>query len=207
MTFQSSAPFLLFLTACCHFVLRAQTPTDSTPTPVATPSSSALYAPPSSGDRWKQYFHETLGPGAFLRAGITAGIDQAKPGPPEWRGGAEGYAKRFGSRFGQFTISDTVKDGLSALLRQDTHYRTCECRGVFPRVGHALLEGVTARTPSGHRVVSIPSLIGPYSGALVSTEAWYPARYGPKDGLRLGSIAFGIQIGFGIVKEFVPATR
>jgi hypothetical protein len=78
---------------------------------------------------------------------------------------------------------------------------------VFPRLGHALFSSVTARTLDGHRVVSFPNLIAPYAGGLVATRAWYPDRFGLKDGIRLGSVSFGNHVGFNVFHEFLPFMR
>lgn len=176
------------------------------------PASGALvpassYRPPSAQDRFRQYLQDAYGPTAILAAAATAGIDQSRNAPPEWKQGATGFAERFGSRFGELAIAETTRYALASIVHQDTKYYRCACAGVFPRLGHALLSSATARTADGHRVVSIPDLVAPYAGGLAATSAWYPDRFGPKDGLRLGTISLGIRAGLNMVREFLPSRR
>jgi glycerol uptake facilitator-like aquaporin len=158
----------------------------------------------SGSERFHRYLLDAYGPTALFAAGIAAATDQPANSPPEWRQGAAGFGRRLGSRFGQFAVGETARYGLAAVLHEDTEYHWCECRGALPRLGHALLSSVTARAADGHRVVSIPDLVAPYAGGLVATSVWYPARFGPKDGIRLGAWAFGIHSGVNIVREFLP---
>jgi hypothetical protein len=173
--------------------------------PSGTPlKPTALYQKPSARERFHRYVLDAYGPTALFAAGITAATDQPENAPPEWKQGAAGFGRRFGSRFGQFAVAETARYGLAAMLDEDTRYHPCECGGALPRLGHALLSSVTARSADGHRVISIPDLVAPYAGGLVATSAWYPARFGPKDGIRLGTWAFGIHTGVNIVREFLP---
>jgi hypothetical protein len=173
----------------------------------ATPKPATPFQMPSARERFHRYLLDAYGPAALLGAAITAGTDQPANAPPEWKQGAAGFERRFGSRFGQFAVAETARFGLATMLHEDTTYRPCECRAVLPRLGHALLASFTARSADGHRVFSVPDLAAPYAGGLVATGAWYPARYGPKDGIRLGTWAIGIHTGVNIVREFLPRGR
>lgn len=168
---------------------------------------AAMYQMPTARERFQRYMRDAYGPTALLAAGITAASDQVENAPPEWKQGAAGFGRRFASRYGQFAVAGTVRYGLAAMLNQDVEYHPCECRGVPRRLGHALLSSVTARSADGHRVISIPDLVAPYAGGLVSTSAWYPARFGPKDGFRSGTWAFGLRVGVNVVREFLPRRR
>lgn len=187
-------------------VVVAAVPTNlSAQTPEVKPARS--YQPPSSGDRFRQYLLDAYGPTAIVGAGVTAAFDQSDKAQPEWKQGTAGFGRRVGSSFGQFAIAETTRHGLAAILRQDTKYYRCECRGIFPRLGHALVSSITARTTDGRRVVSIPDLVAPYAGGLTATAMWYPDRFGPKDGIRLGTFAFGIHAGMNVVREFLPSRK
>ena len=51
----------------------------------------------------------------------------------------------------------TTRYALSEALREDTLYYRCECKGVFPRLRHAVISTFTARRGvDGHRVFSLP---------------------------------------------------
>ncbi len=60
-------------------------------------------------------------------------------------------------------------------------------QGFFPRVGHALISTFTARHgEDGHTAFSFSGLVSPYAGTMTAL-AWYPDRYGVKDGFRMGN--------------------
>ena len=82
--------------------------------------------------------------------------------PPEWKQGVPGYSKRFGSDFGIAAISTTTRYGLAEAFKEDTLYYRCECKGVFPRLRHAVISTLTARHgEDGHRVFSFLRLLRP----------------------------------------------
>jgi len=98
-----------------------------------------------------------LRPYPIVGAGIVAGINQIDNSPPEWKQGAEGFSKRFGSDFGIAAATTTTRYALSEALREDTLYYRCECKGVFPRLKHAVVSTFTARRGvDGHRVFLFP---------------------------------------------------
>jgi hypothetical protein len=49
--------------------------------------------------KFQLFFKSTTDPWTFGLAAISAGIGQAENSPPEWHGGVEGYAKRFGAGY------------------------------------------------------------------------------------------------------------
>lgn len=67
------------------------------PTFNMTNNKSAL--PLTSVQKFQLFFKSTTDPWTFGLAAISAGIGQAEDSPPEWQGGVEGYAKRFGAGY------------------------------------------------------------------------------------------------------------
>jgi hypothetical protein len=171
------------------------------------PQSHLTYTPPTQATEFSNYFFDTFGPYPIAVAAATAGIDQFDNSPPEWKGGFEGYGKRFGSDLGIDAVSTTTRYALSEAFRQDPLYYRCECRGLFPRVGHAVISTFTARTgDDGHRVFSLPALVGPYAGSFVAVYAWYPNRYGAEDAFRIGNYSLLEYVGSNIVSELFYAS-
>jgi hypothetical protein len=162
------------------------------------------YIRPTPKARLHNYFFDAFGPTPILGSAIAAGISQEGNGIPEWGQGAEGYGKRFGSDLGIAAISTTTRFALSEALGQDAIYYRCECRGVFPRLGHALISTVTARRGAdGHRVFSLPALVGPYAGTMTAVYAWYPNRYGAMDAFRMGNYNLLGYVGGNLALEFL----
>ena len=83
-------------------------------------------------------------------------------------------------------------------------YYRCQCKGVFPRLRHAVISTLTARQgDDGHRVFSFPSLIAPYAGTMTAVYAWYPDRYNYKDAFRMGNYTMLGYVGGNVALEFL----
>ena len=201
---------VLLLTGIATLSLaKAQTlidPTDSS-SAIATPTQirpDLTYERPTEGTKLHHYFFDAFGPYPIAGAAFVAGIGQAYNSPPEWKQGAVGYSKRFGSAFGIAAISTTTRYGLAEAFREDTLYYRCECKGVFPRLRHAVISTLTARRgDDGHHVFSFPSLIAPYAGTMTAVYAWYPDRYNYKDAFRMGNYTMLGYVGGNIALEFL----
>ena len=170
-----------------------------------TPAQPDLtYTRPTQATKLHNYVFDAFGPYPIAGAGFAAGINQAYDTPPEWKQGFHGYSKRLGSDFGIAAISTTTRYGLAQALKEDTLYYRCECKGIFPRLRHAVISTLTARRgEDGHRVFSFPALIAPYAGTMTAVYAWYPDRYNGKDALRMGNYTMLGYVGGNIALEFL----
>ena len=168
------------------------------------PKMDLTYKRPTEKTKLKNYLFDTFGPYSLAGAALLGGVDQEDKTPPEWGQGAAAYGERVGSYFGIATITTTARYALAAALREDTLYYRCECKGLFRRLGHAVISTVTARHgDDGQRRLSFPALFAPYAGSMAGVYGWYPSRFGARDGLRMGNytlLAFG---GINIAREFL----
>jgi len=175
--------------------------------PVAIRSSAHLgltYTRPTESMKVRNYLFDAFGPYPIVGAALTAGFDQASNAPREWGRGAEGYGKRFGSDLGIAAVGTTTRYALSEAFREDALYYRCECKGVLPRLGHAVISTLTARRgEDGHRVFSFAALVAPYAGTMTAVYGWYPHRYGAKDALRMGNYNLLQYVGANIALEFL----
>jgi hypothetical protein len=175
------------------------------PTAETTGAGTPAVQPfPNSNTRIRSYLTSTFGVTGLLRAGVGAGLDQAKSAPPEWQAGARGFAQRFGSRFAMIAISGTTEYAVSELLRQDSRYHRCDCHAFFPRTFHALSSTLLARTRSGSTVPSVPALAGAYTGSFAAVNGWYPSRYNSSDAFRIGSMQLLFSAAGNLLREFIP---
>jgi hypothetical protein len=162
------------------------------------------YMRPTQAAKLYNYVFDAFGPYPAVGAGFAAGINQAYNTPPEWKQGGEGYGKRFGSNFGIAAVSTTTRYALADALKEDMLYYRCQCKGVFPRLRHALISTLTARRgQDGHLVFSWPALFAPYVGSMTAVYAWYPDRYNGKDAFRMGNYALLGYAGADIGMEFL----
>jgi hypothetical protein len=162
------------------------------------------YVRPTEKTKVINYVFDAFGPYPIAGAAFVAGINQFTNAPPEWNQGLKGYSRRFSSDYGIAMVATSTRYGLSEAFKQDAMYYRCECGGTFPRLRHAILSTLTARRgDDGHRVFSIPALVGPYVGAMTATYAWYPNRYGAKDAFRSGNYSLLIFAGQNVSLEFI----
>jgi len=161
------------------------------------------YIRPSQKTMLVNYVFDAYGPYPIVGAGIVAAYNQLGNSPPEWNQGSEGFGKRFGSDFAIAVVGTTTRFGLSEAFKEDALYYRCECRGFLPRLSHAALSTFTARRgEDGHRVFSIPALVGPYTGSMTAIYSWYPDRFGAKDAIRMGNYNLLIYMAGNISLEF-----
>jgi hypothetical protein len=168
------------------------------------PQIAVTYTRPTERTKVRNYLFDTFGPYPLVGAAALGAINQADKSPPEWGAGAGAYGERAGSDFGIAMVTTTTRYALAEAFREDTLYYRCECKGLLPRLAHALISTVTARRgDDGHRRLSFPSLIAPYAGSMTAVYGWYPDRYGVKDGLRMGNYALLSFGGGNIAREFI----
>ncbi len=172
--------------------------------PTMPPHTMPPYARPTEETRLRNYFFDAAGPYPIFGAAFAAGVNQMDGTPPEWKQGAAGYGKRFGSNLGIAAVSTTTRYALARAFREDTLYYRCECKGVFPRLSHAAISTVTARRgDDGHRVFSFPALVAPYAGTMTAVYGWYPGRYDARDGFRMGNYSLLAYAGANLAREFL----
>ena len=168
------------------------------------PQPGETYVRPTESEKLHNFIFDAVGPYPFIGAAGAAGISQAHGTPREWGQGWDAYGVRVASAFGIALTTTGTRYALAEVFREDTLYYRCECKGFFPRFGHALISTVTARRgDDGHREFSFPSLAAPYAGAMTATLGWYPSRYGPKDGFRTGNYNLVGQAAQNLALEFV----
>jgi hypothetical protein len=88
-------------------------------------------------------------------------------------------------------VGITVRHGLAAAMHlgTDTRYHLCECRGLGPRVVHALVETFTDPRDGGGRALAVPRIAAHYAENLTGL-AWNHDR-------NLGTVVTGTSLSFG----------
>jgi hypothetical protein len=141
----------------------------------------------------------------FLPHDPTAGISQAANSEPGYGQGASGYAKRYGSAFGENAIGNYMTGAIPpSLLRQDPRYYQLGQGGFFHRVGYTLSRTFVTRTDSGREQFNYSEIAGNAIAAGIS-NAYHPVQ----DRTAVGNITvWWTQIGWdttaNLVKEFWP---
>lgn len=165
---------------------------------------AADFRPMSQHERNRLYLKTMANPFGFVKTGFSAGIDQWNDKPEEWEQGASGYGKRFANILGQYSIQRTVTFGVSSVLHEDNRYFNSGKKGLWPRTEYALTSGILARHDDGSRWVSVSQLGGVAAGAFLSRFWQPPSQSSAGDGAVSFGITMGYNMGFGLVKEFLP---
>jgi hypothetical protein len=162
------------------------------------------YQKPTHHQKFTNYLFDAFGPYSIVGSIGAGTIHQATNAPPDWGQGWQAWGARVGSAYGVDVVTQTARYAFSEILREDTIYYRCECSGIWPRAKHAIISTVTARKgEDGHRVISIPAILAPYAGSETAALLWYPSRFGPKDGFRMGNYNFLDQVGMNLGLEFI----
>lgn len=171
---------------------------------MAGTEKASQFQPLTQQQRTQIYLNTMINPFGFIKAGISAGIDQWNDSPEEWGQGAEAYGKRYANILGQYSIQRTFTFGLSSGLHEDNRYFNSGKSGFWPRTKYALESGILARHDNGSRHISISQLGGVAAGAFIA-RTWLPPS---QSSAGSAAVSFGItmggNIGFGVVKEFLP---
>jgi len=171
---------------------------------MAGTTKASDFQPLTQHERTAIYLKTMVNPWGYLKAGFSAGIDQSKDKPAEWEQGASGYGKRLANILGQYSIQRTVTFSLGSVMHEDNRYFNSGKKGFWSRTGYAVASGLLARHDDGSRHLSVSQLGGVAAGAFLS-RTWQPASQGS---LGDGAVSFGItmasNMGFGVVKEFLP---
>jgi hypothetical protein len=171
---------------------------------MAGTTKASQFRPMDQQERTRLYYKTMINPLSLIKAGFSAGLDQWADKPKEWEQGGSGYGKRYANILGQYSIQRTATFGLSSLLHEDNRYFNSGKQGLWPRLGYALGSGVLARHDDGRRHISISQLGGVAGGAFLSRTWLPPSQDSAQDAAVSFGITMGSNIGFGVVKEFLP---
>lgn len=162
------------------------------------------FRPLSQKERRHLYLKTMANPLGYIKAGFSASIDQWKDKPAEWEQGASGYGKRYANILGQYSIQRTVTFGLAGALHEDNRYFNSGKKGVWSRSTYALASGILARHDDGSLHVSVSQLSGVAAGAFLSRLWQPPSQHSAGDGAVSFGITMASNMGFSVVKEFLP---
>jgi hypothetical protein len=158
----------------------------------------------TAGGKFAIAFSDATDQALFVQTAFLAGIGQATNANPSFGQGIEGYAKRFGTTYGDFAIENLTTEGIfPSLLHQDPRYfRRREGSG-RSRLFYAMSRLFITRSDSGRDQFNYSEVLGAATSLAIS-NAYYP------DGRTVGSNLgrYGEQLGFdaasNVLKEFWP---
>jgi len=157
--------------------------------------------PLSNRERGQVYVRQTFLTGAsYLKRLVAAGVDQARGVPSGWGGGLGGYGERFGSRYGQFIIQNTLTSAGDALLHYEPRYDLCRCSGFWSRTRYAMWRNfITYNSSEVEERPQIPLYVATFSAGVLATM-WKPNNESP---WRNGAYAVAGQAGYGAISNWL----
>lgn len=178
-------------------------PAEAAPAPKLN-AAPLVYIPLTQSERARRYAKSLFSVEAIGRSVVGAGLDQWTNTPREWGQGADGYARRFASSFGENVTRETIIYGLSSALDEDNRYFRSERTGFGSRSMYAVESTFLARRSDGTRKVSYSRIIGLVATAFI-TRTWQPpSERGPGHAAASMGTEVGSEIGFNIAREFLP---
>lgn len=149
--------------------------------------------------RLNNYLHDLTGPTLIKVVGGSL-LDQVGRDDKFYR-----FGDQLASRAGQAAVQVSVRHGLAAVMHHSTDYEPCGCRGLGPKVEHALLETFTDRRPDGSRALSVPAIAGGYAGSF-ARMAW-DRDMDASDAAFGATVSLGFSALFNIARELTGIGR
>ena len=162
-------------------------------------------APLTPKQKYKLAWKLNIDPVSFLMIGQTAGVQQAQNQFSGFGQGAQGYAKRFGAAYADFTISNFLGSAiLPSVFKQDPRYFYKGTGTTKSRVLYALANAVMCKSDSGHWQVNYSGIIGSLASGGISNLFYPPAdRNGPALTFENTAVSIGSTAVFNLMQEFV----
>jgi hypothetical protein len=131
--------------------------------------------PLTPGQKFKVVARGVFDPMEFVLVGLVAGLGQASDSNPSYGQGAQGYAKRYGTAYGDNAIENFMAYAvLPSVLHQDPRYYQLGQGGFRKRAVHALSRVVLTRSNSGQSEFNYSEILGAGGAAAISTYAYHP---------------------------------
>ena len=137
--------------------------------------------------------------------GVLFGAEaQLTASNPSFGQGVRGYARYFGTAYGDYVIGDYMTEAVfPAILHQDPRYFRRGTGIGWSRLGYAVGQIFWTHNDSGRGQFNFSELAG-NSTAVAISMAYYPENRDAVDGIsKLGS-QLGVDMGSNILKEFWP---
>ena len=165
--------------------------------------------PLTAGQKFKLVARGVFDPMEFVLVGFVAGLGQASDSDSSYGQGAQGYAKRYGTAYGDNAIENFMAYAVfPSILHQDPRYYQLGHGGFKKRAAHALGRVIITRSDSGQTQFNYSEILGAGTAAAISTYTYHP-----QNERSFGNVAttWVTQMGWDaatyMVKEFWPDLR
>jgi hypothetical protein len=155
-------------------------------------------------EKFKIATEDSVDPGTFILAGLSAGVAQLTNANRSFGQGAAGHGKYFGTAYGDLAIGNYMTEAIyPSLLHQDPRYFRRGSGSGWSRFRYAVGQIIWTHRDSGDTQFNYSELIGS-STSVAITNAYYSDNRTASDAVS----KLGIQVGFdaaaNVLKEFWP---
>jgi hypothetical protein len=169
-----------------------------------TTDDAAELPPLTAGGKLGIAWDDATDRAIFAQTFLISGLGQLTNSNPSFGQGLQGYAKRFGTTYGDFAIENMTTEGIfPALLHQDPRYFRHREGTARSRLAYAMSRLFITRSDSGKSQFNFSEIGGAATSIAISNAYYLDGR---TVGNNLGRYA--VQLGFdaasNVLKEFWP---
>ena len=164
----------------------------------------AEYKPLSVKDKFMIAKQDSFDRGTVALAAAFAGVGQLSNSNPSYGQGVEGYAKRIGASYADFTIGNFMTEGVfPSLLHQDPRYFRRAKGSFVSRLGYSVGQIAFTHNDSGHTAFNFSELLGNSAAVAISTSYSPDSRTSHDAIVSLGTQLL-VDATSNVLKEFWP---
>ena len=179
------------------------------PTPsISFPELAASHKVLTPLNKFELFIQDSTSPSAFMFSLFSAGLSQARDSYSGYGQGADGYAKRFGSKMARGASNKFFSEFvLASALHEDPRYFRLPNPTLGQSVKHALRRLVMTPRDGGGESINYSGLLGPLAGeSLANTYLPEDERTFPRL-MKRYSLGMGTRAGTNIIREYWPQLR
>jgi hypothetical protein len=160
--------------------------------------------PLTSGEKFRLAARDSFDPGTFILAGAFAGLGQSSKSTPSYGQGVAGYARYFGSIYGDFLIGNVMTEAVyPSLLHQDPRYFRRGSGSTWSRLGYAMGQIFVTHRDDRRTQFNFSEICGNATAVAIS-NAYNPDNRNAADAAARLGIQIGLDMAGNILKEFAP---
>jgi hypothetical protein len=162
------------------------------------------YEPLSVAGKFKIASEDAFDPGTIALAALFAGESQLTNADRPFGQGVAGYAKYWGTAYGDFAIGDFMTEAIfPTFLHQDPRYFRKGTGSGWSRLGYAMGQIFWTHADSGRSQFNFSEILG-NSTAVAISNAYYPDNRTASDAVSKLGMQLGVDMASNVLKEFWP---
>lgn len=203
---------LVFVATCSAQTLPPDKPTPTTASQLNVNWLYGSYVPKqvpleplNSNERFKLYLRQTYTtPGIYIKTALFTLSDQAHNRYPQWGDGFDGFAKRLGTREGEFVMQNSVIALGDGIMGWEPRYDRCRCSGFWARTRHAVVRNFVTYDANKSLRPQLFTYAGAFAGSVAATT-WVPGKPNWRvEGYQAVITQVPVGIGINWIAEFAP---